>query len=235
MCRKRRFRLSLENRRAQRCEDPGAEMVDQLTVLWERYGRIVPRACSRPSWRSPASSYYHAPQNETQKNAASEKLAEANVLFWQGDYDRSQDRGQGGRRLVRLHRQRASTPTASRATTPTGGATSRPRSTEYKAYLAREAQGMVADAVRRSLAYALESDKQYAEAAKLYDGAGRRVRPRVERPSSSPPRRAAWRRQQQGRGAPSGSSGCRWTSSARRATRAARGSSWPSCGAPPSN
>ncbi|TMQ71286.1 MAG: hypothetical protein E6K80_06060 [Candidatus Eisenbacteria bacterium] len=40
---------------------------------------------------------------------------------------------------------------------------------EYRAYLNREKSGVLADAVRRSLAYALESDKQFAEAAKAYE------------------------------------------------------------------
>ena len=41
--------------------------------------------------------------------------------------------------------------------------------TEYRTYLAHAPKGPLADAARRSLAYALESDKQFEEAAKTYD------------------------------------------------------------------
>jgi TolA-binding protein len=40
---------------------------------------------------------------------------------------------------------------------------------EYRRYLAKHKSGMLADAARRSLAYALESDQQYPDAAKEYD------------------------------------------------------------------
>ena len=39
---------------------------------------------------------------------------------------------------------------------------------EYRAYLSKSSSGLLADGVRRSLAYALESDKQYADAAATY-------------------------------------------------------------------
>jgi tetratricopeptide (TPR) repeat protein len=41
--------------------------------------------------------------------------------------------------------------------------------TEYRTYLGREKKGLLADAARRSLAYALESSKQFAEAASTYE------------------------------------------------------------------
>ena len=33
--------MSLESRKSSALQDPGAEMVDQLTALWNRYGRIA--------------------------------------------------------------------------------------------------------------------------------------------------------------------------------------------------
>ena len=39
----------------------------------------------------------------------------------------------------------------------------------YHAYLKKVSSGALADAARRSLAYALESDRQHAEAAKTYE------------------------------------------------------------------
>jgi tetratricopeptide (TPR) repeat protein len=41
---------------------------------------------------------------------------------------------------------------------------------DYRHYLERNKSGLIADAVRRSLAYCLESDRQYKEAAALYEG-----------------------------------------------------------------
>jgi hypothetical protein len=41
---------------------------------------------------------------------------------------------------------------------------------EYQAYLAKNPPGLLGDAARRSLAYSLESNHQFVEAAKEYEG-----------------------------------------------------------------
>ena len=107
--------------------------------------------------------------NAKQENDASKKLAEANLLFWQGDYDRSKTVAQ------EVTRTFGSTWSATDAHRIAGDdmfwrGDFKGAITEYNAYLAKQGSGLLADAVRRSLAYSLESDKKFADAAKLYDG-----------------------------------------------------------------
>jgi tetratricopeptide (TPR) repeat protein len=104
----------------------------------------------------------------SQEELASGKLAEANVLFWQGDYQRSLQ-------LARqVSQQFGSTPSGNDAHRLAGdnaywSGDFKAAIAEYQAYLAKQKTGVIADAVRRSLAYAYESDLKFAEAAPLYD------------------------------------------------------------------
>jgi predicted negative regulator of RcsB-dependent stress response len=161
--------LSLESRKnSAALEDPGAHMVDQLTSVWQRYARIV-LAVLGAIVVVGGVAYYTIQQNKAQENLASRKLAEADMLFWQGDYDRAKTAAD---EVVKTY---GSTPSGIDAHRVSGDAAYwrgnfKASVTEYKAYLARKSAGTVAQSVRRSLAYALDSDKQYAEAVKLYDG-----------------------------------------------------------------
>jgi tetratricopeptide (TPR) repeat protein len=99
---------------------------------------------------------------------AAGKLAEANVLYWQGDYARSLELSK------QIAQQHGSTPSGLDAHRLAGdnaywNGDFKTAVTEYRAYLAKEKKGLLADAARRSLAYALESNKQYAEAATTYE------------------------------------------------------------------
>lgn len=160
--------MSLESRKGTALEDPGAEMLDRASALWERYGRIILGVVVALMVVG-AVAYFTFRSNETQEAAASEKLAQANALFWQGDYDRSKAIAD------EVAKQYGGTPSGIDALRISGDdaywrGSWKEAVTQYKAYLAKSGSGLMGNVVRRSLAYAYESDRQPAEAAKLYDG-----------------------------------------------------------------
>ncbi len=160
--------MTLEMRKATRLQDPGAHLLDSLTAFWQRRGRLVlivlgvvavAAAGGFPTPRARA-----APEEE-----AAGKLAEANIYFWQGDYARSL---QTARQVAE---QWPNTRSGADARRLAGDdqywlGNFKESIAEYRRYLARQKTGLLADAVRRSLAYSLESDHQYREAASLYEG-----------------------------------------------------------------
>jgi TolA-binding protein len=111
--------------------------------------------------------YFTVRSRQAAEEAAAGKLAEASVLYWQGDYQRS----------LQLSRetaeQYASTPSGADAHRLAGDAAYwtgdfKSAIAEYRRYLDRTKSGLLADAAHRSLAYALESSQQFADAEKEY-------------------------------------------------------------------
>jgi tetratricopeptide (TPR) repeat protein len=100
---------------------------------------------------------------------ASGRLAEANLLFWRGDYQRSLESAK------QVYGQYPSTPSGVDAHRLAGDdafwlGDYKSAVGEYRKYLEGEHDDLLASAGHRSLAYALDSDKQYAEAATTYTG-----------------------------------------------------------------
>lgn len=158
--------MSLESRKTA-LEDPGAELLDKATGLWERWGRYALGAVVGIAVVAIAG-YYIVAGNARKENAASEKLAEANDLFWRADYDRSRQIAQD------VTRQYPGTPSGTDALRIAGDdaywrGNWKEAITDYKAYLGKVKSGVLATTVRRSLAYALESDGQYQESANTFD------------------------------------------------------------------
>lgn len=158
--------MSLESRK-NTIEDPGHELIDQVTGFGDRYGRIVVVAIVAVVAIA-AALYFVQKSKARQDNTASEKLTEANALFWKGDYAASRTIAQ---EVTKLY---GGTPSGIDALRIAGDDAYwkgdwKDAIKDYREYLKRNGSGPVSDAVRRSLAYALESDKQYAEAAKIYD------------------------------------------------------------------
>ncbi len=158
--------MTLENKAA-RLEDPGARLLDQMTTAWNRYSRIALIALGVVAvvviglvftWRTRASA----------EASAAEQLARANLLFWQGDYARSL---QAARQVAEQWPGTASGIDAHRLAGDDQywGGNFKEAVAEYRRYLEKRKTGIIADAVRRSLAYALESDHQYKEAAATYE------------------------------------------------------------------
>jgi len=103
------------------------------------------------------------------EEAAAGKLAEANLFFWQGAYDRSLPMAR------QVAEQWPNSPSGIDAHRLAGDdqfwlGKFKESAAEYQLFLARKKSGLVADAVRRSLAYALESDQQFKDAAPVYEG-----------------------------------------------------------------
>jgi TolA-binding protein len=159
--------LSLPLHHSTKLEQPGAEIMVPVAQFWERHGRValgvlaglvVVGGIGFMALRSRA----------TAEEAAAGKLAEASLYYWQGDYPHSLQ-------LARETAEKyASTPSGLDAHRQAGdaaywGGDFKTAAAEYRRYLAKNPKGLLADAARRSLAYALESDKQYADAVTEYE------------------------------------------------------------------
>ena len=166
--------MSLENRKTAQLEDPGAELLDRAQGVWERYGRIVLGAVGALVVLA-VLGFFMMRSRATSESQAAAKLAEANMLFWQGQYDRSLEIAK------QVSTQFGSTPSGNDAHRLAGDdlywnamLLNQPEKykeaiVEYRAYLSKAGSGVLADAARRSLANALESDRQFEEAAKTYE------------------------------------------------------------------
>ena len=159
--------MSLESRKTAQLEDPGAVMLDRMQSLWNRFGRLALGVLGAVVVIG-VGYYFTAQANARRENEASKRLAEANQLFWQGDYDRSKTMSE------EVAKQYGGTRSGTDALRIAGDNAYwkgdwKDAIAQYKAYLGKSSSGVVADAVRRSLAYSYESDGQPAEAVKLYD------------------------------------------------------------------
>ena len=155
-------------RKSARIEDPGAELLDRFSGLWDRYGRIALGVVGVLA-AAGAVGFLTIRQRAATEERAAGQLAEATVLYWRGDYASSLTRA---RQIIE---QFPSTPSGVDAHRVAGdnaywSGDTKTAITEYRAYLERQKEGILADAVRRSLAYALENDGQLVEAAKAYEG-----------------------------------------------------------------
>ena len=159
--------MSLETSKKSAMDDPGADLLDRGTKLWAQYGQTVLIGLLIVVAAS-IGVYYWKSGQARQENTASEKLAEANDLFWRADYDRS-------RTIAKeVAKQFAGTPSGIDALRIAGDdaywrGNWKDAIADYQDFLKKKSSGLVADAVRRSLAYALESDGQFAEASTMYD------------------------------------------------------------------
>jgi len=157
--------LSLETRK-NAIEDPGAELLDRATGLWEQYGRIALYVVVGVLVLG-IGGYYWKSGQDRRENSAAEKLAQANELFWRADYDRSRQIAQ------EISKQYTGTPSGTDALRIAGDnaywrGNWKEAIADYKSYLKANNSGLIASTVKRSLAYSLESDGQYAEAVTLY-------------------------------------------------------------------
>ncbi|MBI5709360.1 MAG: tetratricopeptide repeat protein [Candidatus Eisenbacteria bacterium] len=157
--------MSLETRKTGKLEDPGARLLDAIAGYGQRYGRIAGIVAAVIAVVG-AGAFFTLRARAASEEQAAGRLAEANILFWQGDYPRS----------LQLAKQVAEqwprTPSGTDAHRLAGddefwNGQFKNAVKEYRTYLEQQKQGLVADAVRRSLAYALESDRQLQEAATL--------------------------------------------------------------------
>jgi TolA-binding protein len=142
-------------------------MLDRMTSLWVAWGRYALIGLGVIAAIG-AGVFFWMRSREAAEAEASRKLAEANVLFWQGDYARSLELAK------QVGTEHPGTSTALDAHRLAGdnaywSGDFTAAITEYRAYLDGAPSGMLADAVNRSLAYAYESAGQPAEAAPIYE------------------------------------------------------------------
>jgi len=147
--------------------DPGADLVERVTGFWNDNQRIILGVVVAMVVVG-GGTYFTMRSRATQEEAAAGKLAEADVLFWQGDYGRSQQIAK------QVAQDFGGTPSGEDAHRLAGDAAYwsgdfKTAATEYEQYLAHQKNGLLASAARRSLAYAYESSQQFAKAVPLYD------------------------------------------------------------------
>lgn len=159
--------MSQETQKSSVMQDPGAELVDKVQGFAAQFGQViligvlVAAAAGVGGW-------YWMQGQAKQENAASEKLAQANELFWRADYDRSRTIAQ------EVSKAYPGTPSGIDALRIAGDdafwrGNWKDAIADYQAYLGKKSGGVVAAGVRRSLGYALESNGQHEEAAKQFD------------------------------------------------------------------
>jgi tetratricopeptide (TPR) repeat protein len=159
--------LTLE-RESARLEDPGAQLLDTISTRWARYGRMI-LIVAGVIVAVGAGAFFVLRARAAEEEQAAGKLAEANLFFWQGLYDRSLPTAR------QVAEQWPNSPSGVDARRVAGDdqfwlGRFKEAAAEYKLYLEKQKTGLTADAVRRSLAYSLESDHQFKEAAPVYEG-----------------------------------------------------------------
>jgi len=160
--------LSLESRRAARLEDPGAELIDRVTGFWGQFGRIAAIVLGVIVLVG-VGVFFMMRGRAASENQAAGRLAEASLYFWQGDYVQSEQIAK------QVAEQFPQTPSGIDAHRLLGDdlfwqGKFKEAIAEYRRFLDKRKTGLIADAVRRSLAYALESDLQHQEAMTTYLG-----------------------------------------------------------------
>lgn len=158
--------MSLETQKSH-IEDPGADLLDRAQGLWNRYGQPLLIALLVVA-AGAIGTYYWMNGQARQENAASEKLAQANDLFWRADYDRSRTLAQ------EVSKAYPNTPSGIDALRIAGDdaywrGNWKDAIADYEAYLKKNSSGIIANGVRRSLAYAQESTGQFEAAAGNFD------------------------------------------------------------------
>jgi tetratricopeptide (TPR) repeat protein len=158
--------LPLETQQA-RLDPEGADILERASAWWEQYQRLILGALG-VIVAVGLGGFLYLKSRSTQENEASGRLAEASVLFWQGDYARSLEISK------QVYTEFPSTSSGLDAHRLAGddafwNGDFKTAIAEYRRYLDKAKPGILADAARRSLAYSLESDGQALEAAQLYE------------------------------------------------------------------
>jgi tetratricopeptide (TPR) repeat protein len=158
--------LTLEQKAAH-LEDPGARLIDSLTSYWNRYGRMLAIALGVIAVVAVGAFFVQRSRMADEEQAAG-RLAEANLYFWQGAYDRSLPAAR------QVSEQWPGAPSGVDALRLAGDSyfwmgNYKDALVQYQRYLEKRKSGVLADAVRRSVAYTLESNQQPKEAAAAYE------------------------------------------------------------------
>jgi predicted negative regulator of RcsB-dependent stress response len=159
--------LTLEQKAAH-LDDPGAKLIDSLTSIWNRFG-IAAIITLVVIVVVAGGAFLVQRSRAADEQDAAGKLAEANVYFWRGAYDRSLQAAR------EVSGQWPGAPSGVDALRLAGDSyfwmgNYKEAAAQYEQYLAKRKSGLLTDAVRRSLAYTLETNQQPKEAAAAYEG-----------------------------------------------------------------
>ena len=154
--------------RTGRLEDPGADLLNMGKAAMERYGRIALMVLAAVAVAG-VLIFFAMRSRAAAEDTAASRLAEASLLYLRGEYAQSLEMC---RQIAQQYPATSSGLDAHRLAGDNSywNGDFKTAVTEYRAFLARQKQGLLASAARRSLAYALESDRQYAEAVSTYLG-----------------------------------------------------------------
>jgi TolA-binding protein len=157
----------LESKRHSGLESEGEIAIEHLTSFWDRYGRIVLGVVGALVVVG-VGAFFFMRSRAAQESEAAGRLAEASSLYWQGDYARSTE---AAKQVVSQYGSTWSGNDAHRILGDNAfwSGDFKTAVAEYRRYVEKAPRGLLQDAGKRSLAYALESDGQYAEAAKVFD------------------------------------------------------------------
>lgn len=160
--------MSLESKRHTGLESEGEVAIESLTNFWDRYGRIVLGVVGALAVVG-VGAFFFLRSRASQESEAAGKLAEASSLYWQGDYARSTE---AAKQVVSQYGSTWSGNDAHRILGDNAfwSGDFKTAVAEYRRYVEKAPAGLLQSSGNRSLAYALESDNQYAEAARVFDG-----------------------------------------------------------------
>jgi tetratricopeptide (TPR) repeat protein len=159
--------LALSTQKSRSMGFEGSERLAEIQSWWIQHSKIVLGVLVAVAVIV-GGVIFNQRTRSVQEGAAAGKLAEASVYYWQGDYPRSLELSK------QIYNQYGSTPSGLEAHRLAGDAAFwsgdfKAAIVEYRRYLEHMKTPLFADAARRSLAYALESDGQRLEAAKMYE------------------------------------------------------------------
>ena len=158
--------MPLQARKSSQLHDPGAELLDRARSVWDRYGR--PSLIGVGVVAAIAVIGFLAVRaRAAAESTAAGRLAEANVMYWEGEYARSLE---AARQVAQQYPSSPSGWDGHRLAGDDAFMLGDPKTavTEYRTYLEHQKSGLLADAAKRSLAYALEANGQPVEAATAY-------------------------------------------------------------------
>lgn len=159
--------MSLESKRHTGLESEGELAIENVTAFWDRHGRIVLGVLGALVVVG-VGAFFFMRSRAAQESDAAGKLAEASSLYWQGDYARSTE---AAKQVVSQYGSTWSGNDAHRILGDNAfwSGDFKTAVAEYRRYVDKAPAGLLQSSGKRSLAYALESDGQYAEAAKVFD------------------------------------------------------------------
>jgi len=157
----------------------GLQGLDRLRALWDAYQKIILGVGGAIVAAVIVGVFTIRARDEANATAAG-RLAEAGLQYWQGNYQGSLSAAQ------QVAGQFAGTAAGRDAWRLAGDdqywlGQFKDAAASYRKYLEHARPGLLTDGVKRSLAYALESDRQFDEAGKLF----LEIAPRLDRESAA--------------------------------------------------